>query len=316
MHIRKLQEKDSELMFEWMSDNDVTQWLHGDYQNAIIEDATSFIESTENIIDELHFAIANDEDEYMGTVSLRHIDNSNGIAEFAIVVRKAAMTKGYAWQGMLQVLDFAFKSLDLECVYWRVSQDNKRALRFFEKHGFTQLDEDIPPEIQFRHSNEHGLVWFSVIKGDDYKNEALLRGHIADCKIVNIKTIPTIGAGELSFFESNNDIMFDIKRIYYISKVPEGIRRGFHAHKSLKQLLFCPYGKIQLLLDNGSKREEITLSDPSIGILIDKPTWREMLWLQKDSVLVVAASDYYDVEDYIRNYDDFITYITTLNSNK
>ena len=93
--------------------------------------------------------------------------------------------------------------------------------------------------------------------------------------------------------------------MYYISKVPEGTRRGFHAHKNLKQLLFCPYGRIQLVLENKNGREEIELSDPSIGVVIEEPTWREMLWIQKDSVLCVAASDYYEVEDYIRDYDEF-----------
>ena len=133
---------------------------------------------------------------------------------------------------------------------------------------------------------------------------------MAGCRVVRIKTIPTIEAGELSFFEANQDINFEVKRVYYISKVPEGVRRGFHAHKELKQLLFCPYGKIQLILENKEIREEITLSDPSIGIIIDKPTWREMLWLEKDSVLVVAASDYYKVEDYIRDYSEFKKYVS------
>ena len=131
------------------------------------------------------------------------------------------------------------------------------------------------------------------------------------CEMVNIKikTIPTDEAGELSFFEGNRDVEFEIKRIYYISKVPEGVRRGFHAHKALKQLLFCPYGRIQLILENKTGREEIELSDPSMGVVIDSCTWREMLWLQKDSVLCVAASDYYDAADYIRNYDEFIKYL-------
>ncbi len=123
--------------------------------------------------------------------------------------------------------------------------------------------------------------------------------------MIHIKTIPTINAGELSFFEATHEIPFDIKRIYYISKVPEGTRRGFHAHKELKQLLFCPYGRIQLVLENKNGREEIELSDPSIGVVIEECTWREMLWLQKDSVLCVAASDFYKVEDYIRDYDEF-----------
>ena len=60
-----------------------------------------------------------------------------------------------------------------------------------------------------------------------------------------------------------------------------------------------------MILENKNGREEIELSDPSIGIVIEEPTWREMLWLQKDSVLCVAASDYYDPEDYVRDYADF-----------
>ena len=84
-------------------------------------------------------------------------------------------------------------------------------------------------------------------------------------------------------------------------------------HKELKQLLFCPYGEIRLILDNGSVREEITLNDPSIGVVIDKPIWREMLWLKKDSVLCVAASEYYDEDDYIRDYGEFRDYIRRKN---
>lgn len=78
----------------------------------------------------------------------------------------------------------------------------------------------------------------------------------------------------------------------------------YQKSKKLKQLLFCPYGRIQLILENKYGREEIELSDPSIGVVIEEPTWREMLWLQKDSVLCVSASDYYEVEDYIRDYEE------------
>lgn len=305
MRLRPLETDDSVRMFEWMNDHDVTQNLHQDYSSLNNKDAVSFIRKSGIISKEQHLAIVNDANEYMGTVSLRHIDYSTGLAEFAIVVRKDAMGKGYAWFGMVEMLKKAFEIYGLEKVYWRVKKDNKRAIRFFIKHGFNQLDDDIPQEIMLRHSNEPDLVWFAVLKGDDFQNEALSRGKVAGCRIIRIKTIPTIEAGELSFFEANHDIDFAVKRIYYISKVPEGVRRGFHAHKKLKQLLFCPYGKIQLILDNNNVREEITLSDPSIGIVIDKPTWREMLWMEKNSVLVVAASDYYDADDYIRDYSVF-----------
>ena len=135
------------------------------------------------------------------------------------------------------------------------------------------------------------------------------RTEVAGCRVIHIKTVPTINAGELSFFEGNRDVPFAFRRMYYISKVPEGVRRGFHAHKELKQLLFCPYGRIQLILENECGREEIELSDPSIAVVIERATWREMLWLQKDSVLCVAASDYYDEKDYIRDYNEFQAYI-------
>lgn len=309
MQLRNLIDKDAPLMYEWMSNPQITKTLHLDYSNKKIEDAIKFIRDSEWLVDEKNLAIVNDEDEYMGTVSLRHIDQGGGMAEFAIAVREDAMGKGYAWFGMVEMLKNAFDRYNLEKVYWRVKKENIRAIRFFVKHGFNMLDEDIPEDLLYRHNNEEDLLWFVALKGDDFKNEALTRGEVAACKIVRIKTIPTIEAGELSFFEANHDIDFEVKRIYYISKVPEGVRRGFHAHKDLKQLLFCPYGKIQLILENENCREEITLSDPSIGVAIDKPTWREMLWLQKDSVLCVAASDYYKVEDYIRDYDEYKKYV-------
>ena len=138
---------------------------------------------------------------------------------------------------------------------------------------------------------------------------ALLEKTVAGNKIIRIRTVSTPGEGDLSFFEAGRDFGFEIKRIYYITKVPEGICRGFHAHKELRQMLFCPYGEIRLTLDDGSVREEITLNDPAVGVLIEKPTWREMLWLKEDSVLCVAASEYYREDDYIRNYEEFCEYV-------
>ncbi len=299
MYLRKLKLKDAPLMLEWMHDESVTDKLKTDFASKSIMDCESFIESSQNSSADLHLAIASDSDEYMGTVSLKHIDN--GSAEFAITVRASSMGKGYAWFGMESIIEKAFNELGLECVYWCVSRDNLRAVRFYDKHNFHEA-LDIPQNVLERYKGVDNLKWYSVLKGDDFTS----RDTVAGCKVVHIKTIPTVGAGELSFFEGSHDIPFDIKRIYYISKVPEGVRRGFHAHKKLKQLLFCPYGRIQLILENKNGREEIELKDPSIGVVIDQLTWREMLWLQKDSVLCVAAADYYDASDYIRDYDEFI----------
>ena len=299
MKLRKLELKDAPLMLEWMHDSNVTEKLRGSFASKTLQDAWDFIRlSWEDKDHNLHLAIVSDEDEYMGTVSLKNIEN--GSAEFAIAVRSEAMTKGYSWIGTEEILKKAFDELGLDSVYWCVSRENTRAVRFYDKHNFHEA-LDIPGEVLARYSGTENLKWYSVLKGDKFST----RESVAGCKVVHIKTVPTVNAGELSFFEGTREIPFEINRIYYISKVPEGVRRGFHAHKTLKQMLFCPYGRIQLILENRFGREEIELSDPSIGVIVEEFTWREMLWLQKDSVLCVAASDFYDEEDYIRNYNDF-----------
>lgn len=307
MYLRKLKLEDAPLMLEWMHDDDITHNLSTNFEAKSLQDCENFISASMGTSTNLHMSIASDADEYMGTVSLKHIDKEAGNAELAIAVRKSSMGKGYSWFGMVEIIRIAFEELGLNSVYWCVSTKNERACRFYDKQGFHEAF-DISNEIFARYEGVEHLKWYSVLNGDDYQNEAMTRGEVAGCRIIKIKTIPTVNAGELSFFEANHDIPFDVKRIYYISKVPEGVRRGFHAHKELKQLLFCPYGKIQLVIDDGKKREEITLSDPSVGIMIERPIWREMLWLEKDSVLCVAASDYYSTDDYIRDYNEFLKF--------
>lgn len=302
MLLRKLELKDAPLMLAWMHDKDVTANLRTDFASKTLLDAENFIKGSWEDKENYALAIASDEDEYMGTVSLKHIED--GSAEFAITVRAEAMGRGYSWYGMESIIEKAFNELGLECVYWCVSRENLRAVRFYDKHNFHEAF-DLPQKVLDRYEGVENLKWYSVLKGDAFN----AKDSVAGCRVIRINTIPTVNAGELSFFEGTHDIPFDIKRIYYISKVPEGVRRGFHAHKELKQLLFCPYGRIQLILENNNGREEIELSDPSIGVVIEECTWREMLWLQKDSVLCVAASDFYEVDDYIRNYDKFREYI-------
>lgn len=304
MKLRELELKDAPLMLEWMHDEDIVGKLRGNFKDKTLADAESFILTSIDDKNNIHLAIVTDEDEYMGTVSLKSIDRTNNSAEFAITVRKTAMGRGYSWWGMEEIIRLAFEEYKLDSVYWCVSMKNERAVRFYDKHNFHET-LDIPNSVLKRYKGMEDLKWYSVLKGDILDD----RKEVAGCKIIHIKTIPTVGAGELSFFEATKDFPFEIKRMYYISKVPEGTRRGFHAHKKLKQLLFCPYGKIQLILENKNGREEIELSDPSIGVIIEEPTWREMLWLQKDSVLCVAASDFYEISDYIRDFDCFLNYI-------
>jgi dTDP-4-dehydrorhamnose 3,5-epimerase-like enzyme len=112
--------------------------------------------------------------------------------------------------------------------------------------------------------------------------------------------------GSLISLEQNRNIPFDIKRVYYIFDTMDSVRRGFHAHKKLEQVLICVSGSCKVLVDDGSSKEDIVLDNSNKGLLISGLVWREMFDFSADCVLMVLASEYYDENDYIRNYDEFI----------
>lgn len=118
--------------------------------------------------------------------------------------------------------------------------------------------------------------------------------------------------GFLCFAEGNKHIPFPIKRFYYIFDVDDGAIRGKHAHKETQQVLFCLRGSIKIILDNGSEKEEIILDKPNQGIFLDRMMWHDMIDFKKDTLLLIMASDVYKEEDYIRNYENFISLIKTL----
>ena len=112
--------------------------------------------------------------------------------------------------------------------------------------------------------------------------------------------------GQLVAIEAMKDLPFEVKRVYYIYDTLPGVRRGFHAHKCLQQILLCVNGSCNIHLDDGSNTAEVTLNKPNVGLYISNDMWREMYDFTPGSVLLVLASEYYDEADYIRNYDDFI----------
>ena len=124
--------------------------------------------------------------------------------------------------------------------------------------------------------------------------------------LIQLKRIGDEKNGILISIESNINIGFEIKRIYYIYNVKKTKTRGFHSHKALQQLAWCPYGKIEILLDNGIDKDIFILDSPEKALNIGPGTWREMKWLKSNSVLCVAASEHYDEDDYVGDYDEFL----------
>lgn len=111
--------------------------------------------------------------------------------------------------------------------------------------------------------------------------------------------------GMLVALEEYKDIPFEVKRVYYMYDTKEDVHRGFHAHKCLEQILVCICGSCKVLLDNGEEKKVISLEKPYEGLYVANDMWREMYDFSPDAVLLVLASDYYNEQDYIRDYDEF-----------
>ena len=115
----------------------------------------------------------------------------------------------------------------------------------------------------------------------------------------------TDGRGLLVSLESKKNVPFDIKRVYFLTHLKSDHPRGFHAHKKLKQLMVCVSGSCDLILDDGKSRETFKLDSPTQGVLVENFIWREMHNFSENCVLMVLADEYYDENDYIRDYEQF-----------
>ena len=112
--------------------------------------------------------------------------------------------------------------------------------------------------------------------------------------------------GKLVSLESNKNVPFEIKRVYYIYDTLPDQDRGMHAHKNMEQIIVAMAGSCQFVLDDGKSRETLWLNRPDVGLYIGKNMWREMKNFSYGCKLMVLASDYYDEKEYIRNYDEFL----------
>ncbi len=115
--------------------------------------------------------------------------------------------------------------------------------------------------------------------------------------------------GQLIALEEMIDIPFKIKRVYYMYDTKEGVVRGYHAHKSLEQILICIHGSCKVRLDNGKEKKVVLLEKPYEGLYIANNIWREMYDFSSDAVLLVFASELYNEDDYIRDYNEFLNFI-------
>lgn len=112
--------------------------------------------------------------------------------------------------------------------------------------------------------------------------------------------------GKLSFAEYDKHLPFDPKRYFMVFDVPTREVRGEHAHKTLHQFLVCIKGSCSVVVENGREREELVLDRPDVGLHVPPMIWTIQYKYSSDAVLLVIASDVYDADDYIREYDKYL----------
>lgn len=168
MRLRSLEQADAPLMLEWMHDESVVRDLQTNFARKTLEDCQKFIAVSHTDKKNLHLAITDEHDIYMGTVSLKHMGDDS--AEFGITIRSCAMGKGYSRTAMEEIFRIALTEYQLHRIYWCVDPHNARALRFYDKYGYQRmhaLDQQIAERLCqkqiYTKQQINTYVWFEKI---------------------------------------------------------------------------------------------------------------------------------------------------------
>ena len=131
---------------------------------------------------------------------------------------------------------------------------------------------------------------------------------VYDCSVLDLNKHHSDRKGNLTVVQNGITVPFDIKRVYYLYDVPGGESRGSHAHRELSQLIVAASGSFRVVLDDGSVKRAFVLNRPYQGLLVKPGIWRDLDDFSSGAVCMVLASEVYQPEDYIRDYDEFINY--------
>jgi diamine N-acetyltransferase len=159
--VRQLEAKDAELMKEWMNDPELNYWFRFHGKKVTTENVLDYILNSMTDINK-HYAIVDEKDTYLGTISLKNIDYLNSNAEYAISLRKCIIGTGVAKLATIEILKVAFEKLNLKKVYLNVREDNIRAIKFYEKMGFIYEGEF---KAHIFHEGEYkNLKWYAIFR--------------------------------------------------------------------------------------------------------------------------------------------------------
>lgn len=167
MKLRNLEYKDIPYMLEWMRDESINKFFAKDFSRCDEQSQKKFIDESNSVTD-ITFAIVEDDDEYLGSISLKNIDYDNKSAEYAICLRSKCIGKNISKPATDLILEYAFNELSLNRVYLNVLSDNIRANKFYQKYGFIyegEFKESINIRGEFKN-----LKWYRMLKSE-FKKE-------------------------------------------------------------------------------------------------------------------------------------------------
>lgn len=154
------------------------------------------------------------------------------------------------------------------------------------------------------HDNNSALIGVNekpiVTKAKEY--------NVFDCSVIEFDRHHSNRKGNLTVVENGKTLPFDVKRAYYLYDVPGGEARGSHAHRDLEQLMVAVSGSFTVTLNDGKCKRSFTLNRPYQGLYIKPGLWRDLDDFSSGSVCMVLASEVYQAEDYIRDYDEFLKF--------
>lgn len=165
MKLRQLEMKDAPLMLEWMQNKAVTMHMNRDFSRLSLSDCEKFIKNSKEDDSNIHFAIVDETDEYLGTISLKEIDNINKHEEFGITIREKAMGNGVSFEAMKSIIKYGLQELQLKFIYWCVSPENIRAIRVYDKNKFERVEyEELNVVTNYTRDLIENFVWYCVTK--------------------------------------------------------------------------------------------------------------------------------------------------------
>lgn len=167
MKIRELKASDATRMLEWMQNTDINIFFQFDSRAATMQSVLSFIQNSQHEDHNIHLAITDQNDLYMGTVSLKNINQQNLTAEYAISMHPEAIGKKYAQYATNSILELAFLQYHLNRVYLNVFSDNLRAIAFYEKFGFS-FEGEFKEHI-IMNGSKINLKWYRMLRSEFLK---------------------------------------------------------------------------------------------------------------------------------------------------